>query len=147
MRMMVRAGALALATAGASAATAQEAGMPSMPGVKLGVADFARTTAFYTALGMRAGTKYNDFEASLEWGAPSQGSRVIMVRADHWKLAKGGGFLMISVPDMAAAIARLTAAGFTGLGEPRSNPRYTVLMIKDPDGNQVELLAAGKPAS
>jgi predicted enzyme related to lactoylglutathione lyase len=138
------AGALALAAA--SAAGAQDVSMPSMPGIKLSSADFARTTAFYTALGMHSGTRYNDHETSLEWSAAGQGSRIIMVKDDKGRMVKGGAFLMISVPDMAAALKRLEAAGFTGLGQPRSNPHFTILMIKDPDGNQVELLSAGTPA-
>lgn len=129
-------------------ALAQSADAPSMPGVKLNVADMARTTAFYTALGMKPGPKYNAHEAALEWDGPAQGSRIIMVHDETGRLSfpSGGAFLMISAPDMKAALDRLKAAGFANLGEPRSNPRFTVLMLKDPDGNQIELLSAGVPA-
>lgn len=131
-----------------SAAMAQSASAPGMPGVKLNVADMAKTSAFYTALGMRAGTRYNDHETSLEWGDPAQGSRVIMVHDETGRMSfpAGGAFLMISVPDMAAALGRLKAAGFTGYGEPMVTPRARILMMRDPDGNRIELLSAPTPA-
>ena len=55
-------------------------------------------------------------------------------------LMPGGGFMMISVPDIKATVARLKAAGHPGIGEPTVTPRASILMLKDPDGNQIELL-------
>lgn len=126
---------------------AQDITMPSLQGVKISVSDFSRTTAFYTALGMHAGTRYNDHETSLEWSAPTLGVRIVMVDDRNGRMLKGGGFLMISVPDLAAAVSRLNAAGFAGLGAPRVTPRFSQMMIKDPDGNQIELLAPAPPAA
>jgi catechol 2,3-dioxygenase-like lactoylglutathione lyase family enzyme len=135
-----------LALGAAMPAMAQPA-MPSVPtlvGVKIGVADFQRTIPFYTALGLHAGTRYNDHEMSLEWNGDDQGVRIIMVHDDKGRFARGGGFMMIAVPDMAATLARLGAAGFTGLGQPRAVSGASMLVVRDPDGNQVELL--GPPA-
>jgi predicted enzyme related to lactoylglutathione lyase len=138
----ILAGAALLAVSPAT--MAQTAGEASMPGVKLYVADMQNTTAFYIALGMRAGIKYNDHESSLEWAAPTQGSRIIMVHDDSGKMSfpTGGAFLMISVPDMSAALGRLKAAGFSGFGTPMATPRAAILMLRDPDGNRIELLSA-----
>lgn len=137
--------AAAALLAAAAPAVAQGTGEASMPGVKINVADMARTTAFYTALGMKAGPRYNAHEAALEWSGPAQGSRVIMVHDETGRMsfASGGAFLMINVPDMTAALDRLKAAGFGPFGTPRVNPRFAVLMLKDPDGNQIELLSQG----
>jgi predicted enzyme related to lactoylglutathione lyase len=145
MKAIILAGALALLAAAPASAQQGFPTVATMAGVKIGVTDFERAIPFYTALGLHAGTKYNQHEMSLEWDSPSQGVRIIMVRADSGWVAKGGGFVMIAVPDMAATIARLGAAGFTGVGQPRAVPGSSMLMIKDPDGNQVELL--GPPAA
>lgn len=138
--------AMALALSGLSAGIpgvlAQPAPLSGLMGVKIASADFARTTAFYTALGMHAGTRYNDHETALEWTAPAQGVRLVMVRDDRHSLVRGGGFVVIAVPDLPAALARLGAAGFTGLGKPTVMPGFAMLVIKDPDGNQVELVSA-----
>lgn len=48
-----------------------------------------------------------------------------------------------SVPDMKGTVGKLKAAGHSGIGEPRMTPRFSILMIKDPDGNQIELLGPG----
>ena len=129
--------------------SAQDITLPSMPGVKINVADMERTTKFYTALGMTIGTRYNAQESSLEWNTPSQGSRIIMVHGGTGWLSfpSGGAFLMISVPDMTATLGRLKVAGFGPFGQPRVNQKFSLLMIKDPDGNTVELLSAGSTAA
>lgn len=113
-----------------------------MMGMKIASADFARTAAFYTALGMHGGARYNDHETALEWTAPAQGLRLVMVRDDKHTLIRGGAFIVIAVADLTAALARLSAAGFTGFGKPRIAPDFAMLVIKDPDGNQVELVSA-----
>lgn len=152
MRILSIAAGIALAASlGAATASAQDAGAASLAGVKIAVADFDRTTAFYAALGMRAGTRYGEHERGLEWSGPAQGSRIIMVHgsgpADGSArgIKPGGAFLMIGVPDMTATLDRLKAAGFTGFGQPKVTPRASILMLRDPDGNQIELL--GRPAA
>jgi predicted enzyme related to lactoylglutathione lyase len=146
MKRMAMAGALALAAAAPAAAQQAFPSVPTMAGVKIGVSDFERVIPFYTALGLHAGTRYNEHEMSLDWDSKDQGVRIIMVKADSGWLARGGGFVMITTPDMAATIARLGAAGFKGLGAPRAAPGSSLLMLKDPDGNQVELLGPAMAA-
>jgi predicted enzyme related to lactoylglutathione lyase len=111
-------------------------------GIKIAVADYERATRFYTILGMTAGTKYNPLEWELRWSDPARGSVIIMVKDDSGRIpmVKGGASLMVSVADVPATVARLKAAGFAVSGEPRTTPRATIMMIKDPDGNSIELL-------
>jgi predicted enzyme related to lactoylglutathione lyase len=146
MKRMILAAAMALAAAAPAAAQQAFPSVPTMAGVKIGVTDFERIIPFYTALGLHAGTKYNDHEMSLDWNSKDQGVRIIMVKADSGWMTKGGGFVMITTPDMMATIARLNAAGFKNLGTPRAAPGSSLLMLKDPDGNQVELLGPAMAA-
>lgn len=111
-------------------------------GIKIAVADYDKTTQFYTILGMTAGTQYNPMERELRWAAPANGSTIIMVHDESGRIpvVRGGASLMISVADVPATVARLKAAGFAVPGEPRVTPRATIMMLKDPDGNSIELL-------
>jgi predicted enzyme related to lactoylglutathione lyase len=116
-------------------------------GVKIAVDDYERATRFYEVLGMAPGVKYNALEWQLTWKEPAKGAPVIMVRDPEGriKVAKGGAFLMISVDDVAGTVARLKAAGFAVEGEAHAMSMATIQMIKDPDGNTIELL--GPPAA
>lgn len=136
--------ASALALAAGSPAAAQQAGA-GMYGIKIAVKDFQKTIAFYSVLGMKMGPKHNAAEWELKWDNPVQGSNIIMVHDEKNRMAMtpGGAFMMISVPDVKATIGKLKAAGYTGLGEPIITPRATILMLKDPDGNQIEMLGPG----
>lgn len=120
-----------------------------LQGVKVAVEDYERATRFYEILGMTAGDKYNALEWQLRWQEPADGPPIIMVRDPDGriKVPKGGAFLMISVPDIKATAARLREAGFAVEGEPHALPQATIMMIKDPDGNTIELLAPPAPAA
>lgn len=143
----VAAGALAVVVAAPAAAQTVETGLHA---IKIAVQDPARTTAFYTVLGMTAGTRYNSHESELRWTGPAHGSGIIMVedQAGRPPLPKGGSLLMISVADVPATVARLRSAGFAIEGESKTTPRSTIMMLKDPDGNTIELLGGpfGAPA-
>lgn len=138
-QLIALAGALAIAVAVPAAAQQAPTGLH---GIKIAVADYAKTTQFYTILGMTAGTKYNPTEWELRWVGPANGSTIIMVHDESGRIpaARGGTSLMISVADVPATVARLKAAGFAVAGEPRTTPRATIMMLKDPDGNSIELL-------
>jgi predicted enzyme related to lactoylglutathione lyase len=142
------AGALTLAMM--APAHAQQ--MPTgMQGIKIAVTDYERATRFYTILGMTAGMKYNDLEWQLRWTEPARGVPVIMVRDPSGRIGvvKGGASLMISVADVPTTVAQLKAAGFAVTGEAHTTPQATIQMIKDPDGNSIELLGGplGKAAA
>jgi predicted enzyme related to lactoylglutathione lyase len=137
--------AAALALANASPAVmAQQIGY-GMYGIKIAVKDFQKTIDFYAMLGMKMGPKHNPAEWELKWNNPAQGSNIIMVHDDtnRMGMTPGGAFMMISVPDVKATIGKLKAAGYPGLGEPTVTPRATILMLKDPDGNRIEMLGPG----
>jgi catechol 2,3-dioxygenase-like lactoylglutathione lyase family enzyme len=140
--------ALACVLATATPALAQER-PTGLVGVKIAVDDYERATRFYEILGMAPGVKYNALEWQLTWKDPAQGVPVIMVRDPDGriKVAKGGGFLMVSVADVAATIAQLKAAGFAVESEAHVMAQATIQMIKDPDGNTIELLGPTAEAS
>lgn len=145
-RLWVAAGAIALATS--TAALAQQV-TPRMYAVKLAVRDFGRTTQFYQLLGMQAGPKHNDWESELRWDDPLRGSSIIMVdarRSKRFHVTRGGSTLIVSVPDVFAALTRLRGAGFAVPGQPRVMGPAAILMIQDPDGNWIEL-AGPAPAA
>jgi predicted enzyme related to lactoylglutathione lyase len=143
--MMYRMG-LALALLTAVPASAQSA-PTGLHGIKIAVADYERATRFYSILGMTAGTKYNAMEWELRWAAPARGSVIIMVKDESGRISvpRAGGFLMIGVADVPATVARLRAAGYAVPGQPQVTPRATIFMMKDPDGNTIELLGPGAP--
>jgi len=139
------------ALASAQKITPQMPVTPRMYAVKLAVRDFQRTTQFYTLLGMKAGPRHNEWEWELNWDDPARGSSIIMVRADssaRFHVTPGGETLIMSVPDVHAAIARLRGAGFSIPGEPRVTAASAILMIQDPDGDWIELAgpASGAPS-
>lgn len=146
-RYLVLAAALAVMVSPPAFAQGRPTGLH---GVKIAVADYDRTTRFYAILGMVAGTRYNPHEWELRWADPAKGSVVIMVKEAGGALAPGGAFLMISVADVPATVARFKEAGFPVAGEPLTTPRSTIMMLKDPDGNSIELLGGpfgqGAPA-
>lgn len=148
--MMKLIGISAAAAALTMAAPAPAQDRPTgLVGVKISVEDYERATRFYEILGMAPGMKYNALEWQLTWKEPAKGVPVIMVRdpAGRIKVAKGGAFLMVSVADVAATVAQLKAAGFAVDGEAHVMAQATIQMIKDPDGNTIELLGPSAPAA
>lgn len=145
MRHWVGMGALALAAASPALAKPPAHPAPTTPrmyAVKLAVRDFAVTTRFYGLLGMQAGAHHNEWEWELKWDSPARGSSIIMVREDmgaRFHVTRGGGTLIISTPDVFAALDRLRAAGFAVSGTPHITAVSSIIMVQDPDGNWIEL--------
>lgn len=135
-----------LAATALLASAAPSATQPAIPtglyAVKIAVADYDRAIRFYSVLGMVAGTKYNASEWELRWTDPARGAVFIMVRDEtgRFGMAKAGGFVVISVADVAATGAQLKTAGFAVAGEPHVTQQGVFWVIKDPDGNSVELV-------
>jgi predicted lactoylglutathione lyase len=134
-------GALALAAASVSMAADAWTGY-SMIGIKIAVKDFQKAIDFYTKLGMKEGPRHNPAEQELRWNDASQGSIIILVHDETGRinLTAGSASLMMQVPDVAATAKKLKDSGYPDIGQPRDMKMYTVLMIKDPDGNQIEML-------
>ncbi len=92
------------------------------------------------------GRKPNAIEWELKSLGDQPGAVIYIVRnpARRAGIPAGGGFVMISVPSVRGAAVKLKAAGYPNIGEPRSNPRYSFLIVRDPDGNQVELIGGSE---
>jgi catechol 2,3-dioxygenase-like lactoylglutathione lyase family enzyme len=123
-----------------------------MIGIKIAVKDYQKSIDFYSRLGMKEGPLHNPAEKELNWGAGVKGPMIILVHDEtgRIKLPPGNAALMMQVPDVAATARALRDAGFADIGTPRETKTYAVLMLKDPDGNSIEMLgppahAASKP--
>ena len=131
---------MALAMLGASLSQAAEPAAPmGIIGVKIQVKDFQRAMDFYSRLGLKIGVKYNKTAPEM---LSEQGLRLILVQEASPRLTPGNSSLMINVPDVALVAKALKDAGFAGIGEPRVTPRASILIVKDPDGDEVEILSA-----
>ncbi len=139
-RVMTLAGLLALAAA--TSVLAQQFN-PGLRSVKIEAQDWTKSTAFYTALGMKAGVK-RDTTQDMVWEQPSQNSGLVMTNHEYAvraKMVRGGTYLMIVTPDIVALAARLKAAGFADTPAPRAmGSSVSVMLLHDPDGNQIEVL-------
>jgi catechol 2,3-dioxygenase-like lactoylglutathione lyase family enzyme len=114
----------------------------SLLGIKIAVKDYQKSIDFYTKLGMKEGQKYNPAEQQLSWDSASQGSMIVLVHDESGRvnLTAGNATLMMQVPDVAATAQKLKDSGYPDVGTPTATKMYTVLMLKDPDGNQIEML-------
>jgi catechol 2,3-dioxygenase-like lactoylglutathione lyase family enzyme len=136
------------ACAAAPAAAQQDQFAPGLRSVKIEATDFDKSTAFYTAIGMKPGAVRGDTR-DMVWEGTSSNSGIVMTStayATRAKMVRGGTYLMVMAPDVDAVLARLRQAGFTDLPETRQiGTMVTVAFLKDPDGNTIELM--GPPAA
>jgi catechol 2,3-dioxygenase-like lactoylglutathione lyase family enzyme len=139
--------ALALAVSTATPAAAQQNMFgPGMHAVKMAVDDFQKSTQFYVALGMKPGATYGATR-ELVWESGSKNSGILMAGPAYpgrKDIVRGGNYLMIVTPDIKAAADRLTRAGFP-VGKIGGGAQASLLMVKDPDGNQIELMGPPLP--
>jgi predicted lactoylglutathione lyase len=110
--------------------------------VRIAVKDTEKAEAFYMKLGMQVGRLFHLGQQEMTWPKPSQGPKLILIHDESGqsKLVPGTASLMVQVPDVAAFAKDLKAAGYPDVGEPKSTELFVVLMVKDPDGNQIEVL-------
>jgi predicted enzyme related to lactoylglutathione lyase len=131
----------------ATAATPTPSGF-SIMSVKIAVADFAKSTDFYVKyFGMKQGARYNEAEQGLEWPDPAQGATIVLVHdpAGYMKLTPGTAWIMFKVPDARKTAKAISDAGFKGVEPPVEIKQFNtvVIMVRDPDGNQIEMLQVG----
>jgi catechol 2,3-dioxygenase-like lactoylglutathione lyase family enzyme len=133
-------GALTLAVA-LPAFAAQDSG-PRLGAVRIAVSDFKKATDFYVKLGMKAGDIYNAAERQLKWDTPTQGSGITLFHDETGKstLVPGTASLSFVVPDIKATAQSLRDAGYPDISEPKNYKTAMLLMVKDPDGNHIELV-------
>lgn len=133
---------IAVLALAAGPAAAAEFGQYGLIGVRIAVRDEPRAMEFYKLLGMKVGRLYHPGQQEMTWDKATQGPNLVLMDPQtKTKLVSGTASFMMYVPDVAATAKALKAAGFAGIDEPKpsKNP-YVILMIKDPDGNQIELL-------
>ncbi|MCU0829117.1 MAG: VOC family protein [Tabrizicola sp.] len=117
------------------------------------VLDEARSLAFYdTAFGLKVAERL-DFETfTLVYLSNAESSFEVELtinkgRTDPYALGDGYGHLAVSVADVAAEHARLTAAGLAPRKIVDFAPAGSVIarffFIADPDGYQIEVLERG----
>ncbi len=109
--------------------------------VKIAVTDFKRSIEFYGILGMKPDFKHTEAQLELNW--PGESSGILIVNDPGGKLGvvPAATYLMITVPDVKIVADQLRSAGFAGIGEPTNLGPAVLLRVKDPDGNQIELLS------
>lgn len=121
---------------------------PGLRSVKIEATDFEKSAAFYTALGMKIGTK-RDATWDLTWDGPTQNSGIVMTTPEYARRAKmvrGGTYLMVMAEDVKAVGDRLRQAGFDNVPEPRAmGTMVSYMILHDPDGNQIELMGPLPP--
>lgn len=119
--------------------------MDALVSVRIIVTDLPSSVAFYTgplAFALEAQTPafaavVKDGLKLLLSGPKSAGGKPL---ANGTAQAPGGwNRVMLTVSDMGAEIARLTAAGVAFRGEPVTGPAGTLAILDDPSGNPVEL--------
>lgn len=115
-------------------------------GAKIVVKDYQKAIDFYSKLGLKVGQKYNASELEMLSDNP-QAPRLILIHdaSGQMKRASGGSSLMMLVPDVKATAQALKEAGYPGIGEPKTTARSVGLVVKDPDGDEVELLSPPPP--
>lgn len=113
--------------------------------VRIIVADIPAAAAFYTGpLGFALEAQTPAFAAVVKdglklllSGPKSAGGKPL---SDGTVQSPGGwNRVMLTVPDIAAEIARLKALGVPFRGEPVSGPAGTLAILDDPSGNPIEL--------
>jgi len=117
------------------------------------VLDEARSLAFYdTAFGLKVAERLDFPEFTLIYLANEESTFELELtvnkgRSEPYQLGDGYGHLAVSVPDVAAEHARLTAAGLAPRKIVDFAPAGTVIarffFIADPDGYQIEVLERG----
>jgi len=137
----------------AAVGTATPADKPWLRSVRINVADFDKSVAFYTKVvglglavpsGTEEGYKMAVFTPS---GKYTQGESLMVIGWDAKRTRpidpEAIGWLSFYVPDVDAAVARVKAAGYAVTREPGPvdpNARLRVAIVKDPDGYKIELM-------
>jgi lactoylglutathione lyase len=117
------------------------------------VLDEARSLAFYdTAFGLKIADRLDFDSFTLVYLSNPESTFELELtinkgRTEPYTLGDGYGHLAVSVPDVAAEHARLTAAGLAPRKLVDFAPAGTVIarffFIADPDGYQIEVLQRG----
>ena len=113
--------------------------------------DLDRSIAFYTkGLGLTALSRMERNEVTeVPVLFPGGGMSLLLIKWKGDAAAPGGkpriGRLILNVPDLKALAARLAAAGYALERPIAEQPQLhvSVAVVKDPDGNELELVQRG----
>jgi predicted enzyme related to lactoylglutathione lyase len=144
-----------LATAAALLLTSvAQAADPSLIGGRVGAVDVPKLAKFYeAAFGLKEINRLempNLFEIMMNWGdsveaaKKNTGPQIILMRRSSDAIKDEIPHLILSVPDMTAAVAAVKAAGGKLEGEPRPFGKIVLAFVIDPAGNQIELIQQAK---
>lgn len=145
----VRAGIILLLALGlAGPALAQAVGETTLLAPALTVSDLDRSVKFQAVLGLVVGPKLQHgtlSEVILLTAVSHQPALILLKDMGPGKsppLELGNGFskVVMRVPDVAAVIARMTAAGYAAPALPVAGKGPRVIHVKDPDGYEYELV-------
>jgi len=110
--------------------------------VRFPVSDFERSIDFYTKLGMKRGMRYTPKEQQVTWEDPGKGPNIILYKNDgtgRSDFIPGNISLTFAVSDIHAVAQELRDAGYPDIGEPKDYTVFLLLLVRDPDGNMIEL--------
>ena len=123
-------------------AAAAEFGKPGLAHVRIGVTDEARAMRFYQILGMKVGRLYHPGQQEMKWDGDGQGSVLILTLAGpKVKPTPGTASLTFYTASVPATVAALRAGGFTAPDPKPATGQIQELVIQDPDGNSILLIA------
>lgn len=105
-------------------------------GIWMGVADFARSRAFYERLGAR----YDDVGPADGIVTATLGGTRLIFEAGPGNARDCGPFLLFDVTDADALHAELSAAGCRILAPPKNEPWGRQFNVQDPDGHSIALI-------
>lgn len=105
-------------------------------GIWMGVADFARSRAFYERLGAR----YDDVAPADGIVTATLGGTRLVFEAGSGNARDCGPFLLFDVTDADALHAELAAAGYHVLAPPKDEPWGRQFNVQDPDGHSIALI-------
>ncbi len=110
--------------------------------VAYAVTDVKRARAFYEGvLGLKPGSvmeKGNDYAFIEYWlGANDEHCLVIGAGAPQFKPGKTGATVALETDDFEGTVAKLKTAGVKTLMEPYIGPTCSMILVEDPDGNQI----------
>lgn len=120
---------------------------PSLNLLVLRAAELRATAAFYEALGFTFVTeRHGQGPEHLASVAMEASPLVLELYPASCAVDTQAVRLGFTVPNLATALERLTAAGGALVTPPRTSPHGRKAVVSDPDGRRVELLEFGRQA-
>lgn len=125
--------------------TDESAAFPSLHLLVLRAAELRATAAFYEALGFTfVAERHGAGPEHLASVATAESPLVLELYPASCAVDTQAVRLGFTVPNLPAALERITAAGGAIVTAPRTGPRGRKAVVADPDGRRVELMELAK---